>query len=137
VHLGKGATVGSVVPTRGAIIPAAVGVDIGCGMAAVRTTLTASDLPDNLAPLRSGIERAVPVGNGPGGEHRKRPASVDARLDQSGLVPRLDTLRNAHPGLRVDKVDRQLGTLGGGRSSLGVAINDRGQVTGIPRRRNS
>ena len=55
VHAGIGATVGSVIPTRGAIIPAAVGVDIGCGMNAVRTTLTASDLPDNLARLRSSI----------------------------------------------------------------------------------
>src|SRR4249919_567517 len=121
VHLGIGATVGSVVPTRGAIIPAAVGVDIGCGMAAVRTTLTAADLPDSLAMLRNGIERAVPVGNGPGGEHaRKRPASVDTVLEKSGLVPRLDALRNAHPGLRVDKVDRQLGTLGGGNHFIEV-----------------
>ena len=56
VHLGKGATVGSVIPTRGAIIPAAVGVDIGCGMCAVKTTLTAADLPDSLARLRSAIE---------------------------------------------------------------------------------
>src|SRR5271165_5321750 len=58
VHWGMGAT-GSVIPTKGAIVPAAVGVDIGCGMAAVRTSLTAKDLPDNLAPLRSDIERAV------------------------------------------------------------------------------
>src|SRR5918993_3557436 len=64
VHLGKGATVGSVIPTRGAIIPAAVGVDIGCGMCAVRTVLHASDLPDNLGKLRTAIERAVPHGNG-------------------------------------------------------------------------
>src|SRR5690606_23634029 len=71
VHLGIGATVGSVVPTQGAIIPAAVGVDIGCGMAAVRTTLGARDLPDSLARLRSAIERAIPVGNGPGGNHRR------------------------------------------------------------------
>ena len=62
VHWGLGATVGSVIPTRKAIIPAAVGVDIGCGMAALHTTLTASDLPDNLAPLRSAIEEAVPHG---------------------------------------------------------------------------
>ena len=62
VHLGIGATVGSVVPTQGAIIPAAVGVDIGCGMAAVRTTLNARDLPDSLARLRLAIERAIPVG---------------------------------------------------------------------------
>jgi hypothetical protein len=62
VHLGKGATVGSVIPTRGAIIPAAVGVDIGCGMVALRTTLVANDLPDSLAPIRAAIERDVPVG---------------------------------------------------------------------------
>src|SRR5512144_2245702 len=62
VHWGIGATVGSVIPTQGAIIPAAVGVDIGCGMMAVQTTLTASDLPDNLFGLRSAIERAVPHG---------------------------------------------------------------------------
>ncbi|MBY0244071.1 MAG: RtcB family protein, partial [Sphingobacteriaceae bacterium] len=62
VHLGKGATVGSVIPTRSAIIPAAVGVDIGCGMCAVLTNLTANDLPDNLAALRNQIERDIPVG---------------------------------------------------------------------------
>ncbi len=62
VHAGIGATVDSVIPTLGAIIPAAVGVDIGCGMNAVRTTLTASQLPDNLARLRSAIEASIPVG---------------------------------------------------------------------------
>jgi tRNA-splicing ligase RtcB len=62
VHLGKGSTIGSVIPTKGAIIPAAVGVDIGCGMIAVRTSLVASDLPDNLSGLRSAIEQAVPHG---------------------------------------------------------------------------
>ena len=64
VHLGIGATVGSVIPTLKAIIPAAVGVDIGCGMMACKTTLHASDLPDNLGPLRSAIEKAVPHGGG-------------------------------------------------------------------------
>ena len=62
VHLGKGSTIGSVIPTKGAIIPAAVGVDIGCGMIAVRTSLVAGDLPDNLSGLRSAIEQAVPHG---------------------------------------------------------------------------
>src|SRR6266705_2537381 len=62
VHWGIGATVGSVIPTVGAIIPAAVGVDIGCGMIAVRTSLVGADLPDDLAPLREAIERAVPHG---------------------------------------------------------------------------
>src|SRR3954447_16710010 len=62
VHWGMGATVGSVIPTKGAIVPAAVGVDIGCGMAAVQTSLSASHLPDNLHALRDAIEQAVPVG---------------------------------------------------------------------------
>ena len=63
VHFGRGATVGSVIPTLGAIIPAAVGVDIGCGMVAQRTTLLASELPDSLRELRSEIERAIPHGS--------------------------------------------------------------------------
>src|SRR6478609_4398264 len=63
VHLGKGATVGSVIATQGAIIPAAVGVDIGCGMMAVQTSLKAKDLPESLAALRARIERAVPHGS--------------------------------------------------------------------------
>jgi tRNA-splicing ligase RtcB len=62
VHVGIGATVGAVIPTKGAIIPAAVGVDIGCGMVATRLSLRASQLPDNLRPLRTAIEAAVPVG---------------------------------------------------------------------------
>src|SRR5881409_1885808 len=66
VHFGIGATVGSVIPTLKAVIPAAVGVDIGCGMMAAKTTLRAEDLPDNLGPLRAAIERAVPHGRTPG-----------------------------------------------------------------------
>ena len=62
VHLGKGATVGSVIAMRGAVAPAAVGVDIGCGMAAVKTSLMAKDLPDDLRKLRLAIEDAIPVG---------------------------------------------------------------------------
>lgn len=62
VHWGKGATIGSVIPSKEAIIPAAVGVDIGCGMMAVQTSLTSAQLPDTLAPLRSAIEAAVPHG---------------------------------------------------------------------------
>ncbi|UHQ23907.1 RtcB family protein [Lysobacter sp. 5GHs7-4] len=124
VHLGKGATVGSVVPTRGAIVPAAVGVDIGCGMAAVRTTLRAKDLPDSLALLRSSIERCVPVGNGPGGDHRKRPDSIDTRIAQSGLMPRLDAVRARHPKIRYDKVDKQLGTLGGGNHFIEICLDE-------------
>lgn len=124
VHLGKGATVGSVVPTRGAIIPAAVGVDIGCGMAAVRTTLTAKDLPDNLAQLRSSIERGVPVGNGPGGEHRTLPDGIHARLAESGLAERLESIKAKHRKIRTDKVDRQIGTLGGGNHFIEVCLDE-------------
>ena len=98
VHFGIGATVGSVIPTIKAIIPAAVGVDIGCGMIACKTTLTAQDLPDNLGPLRSAIERAVPHGRQPGsrdprclaegaglGEHRVGAAGAGVHR----AVPRL------------------------------------------------
>src|SRR5713101_7486477 len=63
VHLGRGATIGSVIPTKGAIVPAAVGVDIGCGMLALRTNLTANELPDSLTQIRAGIEALIPVGN--------------------------------------------------------------------------
>lgn len=124
VHLGKGATVGSVVPTKGAIIPAAVGVDIGCGMAAVRTTLTAKDLPDNLAQLRSSIERGVPVGNGRGGDHGKLPDGIHTRLVESGLAGRLERIKARHRAIRTDKVDRQIGTLGGGNHFIEVCLDE-------------
>lgn len=124
VHLGKGATVGSVIPTRGAIIPAAVGVDIGCGMAAVRTTLRAADLPDDLRQLRNGIERSVPVGNGRGGEHWKLPDGIGTRVAQSGLVARLEAIRARHPRIRPDKLDRQLGTLGGGNHFIEICLDE-------------
>lgn len=128
VHLGKGATVGSVIPTRGAIIPAAVGVDIGCGMAAVRTTLRASDLPDSLAQLRNGIERSVPVGNGRGGEHWKLPDSIETRVAQSGLVERLDAIKQKHRKIRTDKLDRQIGTLGGGNHFIELCLDEADRV---------
>src|SRR6188472_3003245 len=74
VHVGKGATVGSVIALRGAVAPAAVGVDIGCGMAAVKTSVRANDLPDSLRTLRLAIEAAVPVGH----EGHASPAWSDA-----------------------------------------------------------
>lgn len=72
VHLGYGATVGSVIPTHKAIVPAAVGVDIGCGMMATRTTLDAADLPDTLRPVRRAIEKAVPHGRSKHGGRRDK-----------------------------------------------------------------
>ena len=98
VHLGIGATVGSVIATRGAIVPAAVGVDLGCGMEAVRTSLTASDLPDSLHDVRSAIEAAVPHGRthhgGPGdrgawGEPPKPVAELWQRLGRDERYRRL------------------------------------------------
>ncbi|WP_421567764.1 RtcB family protein [Stenotrophomonas sp. PD6] len=128
VHVGKGATVGSVIPTRGAIIPAAVGVDIGCGMAAVRTTLRADDLPDSLAQLRSHIERAVPVGNGKGGEHRQLPDSIRSRIECSGLVQRLNAIKERHRQVRTDKLACQIGTLGGGNHFIEICLDETGAV---------
>jgi len=128
VHVGIGATVGSVVPTRGAIIPAAVGVDIGCGMAAVRTSLTAKDLPDSLAKLRNEIERAIPVGNGRGGDHGKLPDSVETHVARSGLFERLETIKDKHRGIRIDKMARQLGTLGGGNHFIEVCLDEADHV---------
>ena len=128
VHLGIGATVGSVVPTQGAIIPAAVGVDIGCGMAAVRTTLTANDLPDDLAQLRNSIERSIPVGNGPGGDHRRIPDGTGERLVQSQLAARLALIREKHPKIRPDKVEKQIGTLGGGNHFIEICLDEDDRV---------
>jgi len=96
VHLGKGSTIGSVIPTRGAVIPAAVGVDIGCGMIAVRTSLVAADLPDNLHGLRSAIEQAVPHGRTSTRSKRDKGAWHDTPADVNahwaGLAPRFKRL---------------------------------------------
>src|SRR5258705_2727947 len=111
-HLGKGATVGSVVATKGAIIPAAVGVDIGCGMMAVQTTLTAADLPESLGSLRSRIERAVPHGfESTRGRSRRgswevTPASVDTRW--RGLADRLTRIQEKYPRLKPKAPQKQL-----------------------------
>lgn len=128
VHFGRGATVGSVIPTKGAIIPAAVGVDIGCGMMAIETTLTASQLPDSLFRLRSEIERKIPVGNGGGGEHRNIPDSVASRYRGSDLDERLDRIRERHPKIPSHKIGSQLGTLGGGNHFVEVCLDERDQV---------
>jgi len=138
VHFGRGATVGSVIPTKGAIIPAAVGVDIGCGMMAQETSLTAKDLPDTLAPLRSELERKIPVGNGPGGEWKseRRPGRADKRLRDVGKEPgktgtladRLGRILEKHPKIRGDKLANQMGTLGGGNHFVEVCLDERDVV---------
>ena len=123
VHLGIGATVGSVIAMRDAVCPAAVGVDIGCGMTAVRTSLKAKDLPDDLAPLRSRIEEAIPVGRGmhDGG------ADVDALPDfgSDGLDrfwAGFDELAPAVKARRT-RATAQLGTLGSGNHFIEFCLD--------------
>jgi tRNA-splicing ligase RtcB (3'-phosphate/5'-hydroxy nucleic acid ligase) len=127
VHLGKGATVGSVIATKGAIIPAAVGVDIGCGMMAVQTSLKAKDLPESLAALRSRIERAVPHGSVSvrGRAHKgswgNTPDSVRTRW--STLAERHDAIIAKYPRLKNKEPLKQLGTLGGGNHFIEVCLD--------------
>ncbi len=128
VHFGRGATVGSVIPTRGAIIPAAVGVDIGCGMMAVSTSLTASDLPDSLSAIRSEIERKVPVGNGRGGSHKETPARSATALRASGLGDRLDLILKKHKRIQRTAFAKQLGTLGGGNHFIELCLDEADRV---------
>ncbi len=132
VHLGKGATVGSVVPTIGAIIPAAVGVDIGCGMIAVRTTLTASDLPDNLAEIRSAIEHAVPHGRTAQRGARDKGAWENApTLAMEGwlqLVADFDKICERHPRLKKTNNLKHLGTLGTGNHFIEICLDEAQRV---------
>ncbi len=133
VHLGIGATVGSVVPTLKAIIPAAVGVDIGCGMMAVQTTLRAEHLPDSLAAVRTAIERAVPHG---------RTANGKARVDRGSwhdlpepvvaawgnIVAGYDHVKARHPRLGSGNDVNHLGTLGTGNHFIEVCLDEEGRV---------
>jgi tRNA-splicing ligase RtcB (3'-phosphate/5'-hydroxy nucleic acid ligase) len=117
VHMGIGATVGSVIPTERAIIPAAVGVDIGCGMNAVRTSLRATDLPDSLAALRHDIERSVPLGAG--GAHR------DDRWADQSLLARMPA---SLPGVSTKNAGRQLGSLGSGNHFIELCLDEKQDV---------
>lgn len=124
VHAGYGSTVGSVIPTRGAVIPAAVGVDIGCGMCAVRLPLTASQLPDNLFAVRSAIEAAVPHGRTDNGGANDRGAWGTEKP-----VPGLDELRRIferHPKLEraQSRAGRHLGTLGTGNHFIELCLDE-------------
>jgi tRNA-splicing ligase RtcB len=132
VHWGMGATVGSVIPTRRAIVPAAVGVDIGCGMMAARTTLHANDLPDDLKELRSAIERAVPHGRTDNGGRNDRgawrtpPARQKAVWEE--LKPRYDAIAGKHPKLGRGNDLNHLGTLGTGNHFIEVCLDEEQQV---------
>jgi tRNA-splicing ligase RtcB (3'-phosphate/5'-hydroxy nucleic acid ligase) len=121
VHVGRGATVGSVIAMRGAVAPAAVGVDIGCGMTAVKTSLLASHLPDNLRQLRLAIEEAVPVGR----------RQYTAPVWQASVVfrPRTEALLEQFWAFEpkaqsfAGRVNLQLGTLGGGNHFIEVCLD--------------
>jgi tRNA-splicing ligase RtcB (3'-phosphate/5'-hydroxy nucleic acid ligase) len=123
VHYGKGATVGSVIAMQGAVCPAAVGVDIGCGMSAVKTSLRASDLPADLSRLRSRIEQAIPVGRGLH-DTPVDPASVHG-LSTAGwtdLWSRFEGLaQQVH--FREERAAKQIGTLGSGNHFIEVCLD--------------
>lgn len=133
VHMGKGATVGSVIPTRNAIIPAAVGVDIGCGMCAVMTNLTATDLPDSLLSLRNQVERDIPVGFN---EHKKGIPSVSgpyADVLRKNLRKSMNDFENLALLDRLgradfNKIGRQVGTLGGGNHFIELCLDSEDRV---------
>lgn len=136
VHLGKGATVGSVIAMRDAVAPAAVGVDIGCGMESVRTDLTAADLPDDLHGLRSAIEAAVPVGFAahqhpvPVTKLAPGPSGVATATLRTGW----DRFWSAFGDLddavapRESKAHKQMGSLGGGNHFIEVCLDQDEQV---------
>ncbi len=132
VHVGIGATVGSVIPTKGAVIPAAVGVDIGCGMMAARTSLLASDLPDNLAGIRSAIEAAVPHGRTAGRGKRDKGAWGDppqSVVDAwAALAVRFDALCAKYPRLKSTNHVMHLGTLGTGNHFIELCLDTEQRV---------
>ncbi len=132
VHVGIGATVGSVIPTKGAVIPAAVGVDIGCGMMAARTSLVASDLPDNLAGIRSAIEAAVPHGRTAGRGQRDKGAWGEpprAAIDAwAKLAERFGRIVAKHPRLRNTNNLMHLGTLGTGNHFIELCLDEEQRV---------
>lgn len=132
VHFGLGATIGSVIPTKGAIIPAAVGVDIGCGMMAARTSLTASDLPDNLHGLRTELERLIPHGMSPKNRGRDRGSwdTAPDRVDQAWaeLVADFELICAKNPKLKNTNNRKHLGTLGTGNHFVEVCLDEHDQV---------
>lgn len=133
VHLGKGATVGSVIATKGAVVPAAVGVDIGCGMMAVRLSLKANDLPDNLASLRSHIESVVPHGRTDNGGKNDKGTWLD-RIPNSAsnawlsLCSRYDAIVAKHPKIASHKTFEFMGTLGTGNHFIELCLDEEDYV---------
>ena len=133
VHMGKGATIGSVIPSVDAVIPAAVGVDIGCGMVATKTTLTASQLPDNLAAIRHAFEAAVPHGRtGRGRRARDRGAWHNIPDVVAGgwqkLEKRFEKICAKHPAIKNSNHVNHLGTMGTGNHFLELCLDENNAV---------
>jgi tRNA-splicing ligase RtcB len=132
VHWGMGATVGSVIATKGAIIPAAVGVDLGCGMMAARTSLRAADLPDQLGGLRAAIEAAVPHGRthngGPGDRGAWGQPPDEVQRSWAELQPKLSHLLDRHPKLGRCNTVEHLGTLGTGNHFIELCLDEQDRV---------
>lgn len=136
VHFGMGATVGSVIATKGAVIPAAVGVDIGCGMAAQRTSLSASDLPDSLSALRLEIESRIPHGRTDNGGANDRGAwgvaapDAEVNLELLDLLSQLAKIVEKHPKLEraASRAVRHAGTLGTGNHFVEICLDEEQRV---------
>jgi tRNA-splicing ligase RtcB len=132
VHVGIGATVGSVIPTKGAVIPAAVGVDIGCGMMAARTSLHAADLPDTLEGIRAAIEQAVPHGRSVGrgkrdtGSWGDPPAEI--AVAWATLAERFKRITDKYPRLEKTNNLVHLGTLGTGNHFIELCLDEADRV---------
>ncbi|MFB4302825.1 RtcB family protein [Actinomadura sp. NTSP31] len=128
VHYGKGATVGSVIAMKNAVSPAAVGVDIGCGMTAAKSSLTVEDMPDDLSGVRHRLERAIPVGRG---SHKSAvdPAALP-NLKERGWYDFWKAFEDLHPAVRagLGRARAQMGTLGGGNHFLELCADDGGAI---------
>ena len=132
VHLGKGATIGSVIPSVAAVIPAAVGVDIGCGMVATKTTLTASQLPDNLLAIRHAFEAAVPHGRTNGRSRNDRGSWHNVPDIVAGewlkLQARFERICEKHPAIKKSNTVKHLGTMGTGNHFLELCLDENDAV---------
>ena len=132
VHLGIGATIGSVIATKAAIIPASVGVDIGCGVAAIQTSLTANDLPDNLRNIRRAIEKAIPHGRTEHGGRRDKGGWGDIPNRQLGVWRQLEIgykeICQKFPKLDRGNTINHLGTLGSGNHFIELCLDESDNV---------
>jgi len=134
IHVGKGCSVGAVIPTKGAIIPAAVGVDIGCGMCAVKTSMTANDLPDNLREIRLAIEKSVPHGRTQGGDSKRDEGSWRGEIPNE-VIKEWKTIESGyqsiiqkHPKLKSANAVNHLGTLGTGNHFSEICLDEENNV---------